>query len=254
MNNNRFVSIILLLAVVSSSLCYTACKKTVYPTDMKPPVVTICTSNITDGCLDNWTEYSWAYTYINPSGEYLQTLNELAGLPPEAGGPGPVTADTVSDCVQGTYAARLTSKSFSPLGSPIFIPGYLGASVLDIPNFTIHLGRPYNSRPARFQAQYKYAPVNGDSAMIEIMLSRYNAGLGKRDTISFDKVIIKNSVPSYTQFDQLLTYRDTISTPDTLVLIFCSSADIKFNDVANCSGQVGSTMWVDDLKFVFPGK
>jgi hypothetical protein len=248
--NNIFL-LFVALSIVFIALIGSKCKK---DPDPEPPVnnTITCTSNITDGCLDDWKVYNWAYSYINPAGEFLQSLNELSGLPPEAGGPGPVTADTVIDCVQGKLAVMLTSKSFSPLGSPIFIPGYIGASVLDIPNFTIHLGKPYTQRPASLHAYYKYSPVSGDSGMIQVMLSRFNPGLGKRDTLSFDRLILKNTVSSYTQLNLSLTYRDTIFSPDTLVLVFSSSAAIKFNDVANCTGQVGSTMWVDDLKFIFP--
>jgi len=247
---NRTFLFVACIAMASLILVGSKCKKKDEPPP--PDDLITCTSNITDGCLDDWKVYSWYTTYINPTGEFLQTLNELSALPPEAGGPGPVTADTVTDCVQGKYAARLISGSFSPLGSPIFIPGYIGSSILDIPNATIHLGKPYTQRPLRFQAYYKYAPANGDSALIEVMLSRFNTGAGKRDTISFDKIIIKNGVSSYTQIDMTLSYRDSINSPDTILIAFSASADTRFNDLYHCSGQVGSTMWVDDLKFVFP--
>lgn len=227
----------------------------------KPPVVDppipptyTCTSNITDGCMDDWKLFTTSTgNYINPMGEFLQSLNELASVPPEASGPGPVTADTVTDCMQGKYAVRLTSKNFVLTQTiTIFIPGYIGASVLDIPNATIHLGRPYTQRPQKLQGYYKYAPAGSDSALIQIALTRYNTGAGKRDTISYNRIMIKNAVSSYTQLDQTLTYLDLTATPDTLVLIFSASGGIDFTNLQGCSGQVGSTLWVDDLKFIFP--
>jgi hypothetical protein len=248
--NKAFLFFVYLL-LFSIVLLGSKCKKDndeVPPDD--PPTIT-CTSNILDGCLDDWKViHTNSGDYINPTADFLQTLNELASLPAAAGGPGPVTCDTVTDCVQGKYAARLISKSFSPMGNPIFIPGYVGVSKLDIPNGTIHLGNAYTLRPKKLLAYYKYAPVSGDSGLIQIMLSKYNAGL--RDTISFDKVIVKNPVTSYTQLDLTLSYRDTINTPDTLVILFLSSGGFDFSNLIGGVGQVNSTMWVDDLKFVFP--
>jgi hypothetical protein len=253
MKKKKFFIITAIIAMFSVILLGSECKKKTTPPDTSTPKTYTCTSNITDGCLDDWELFKDSYIYANPMEEYLQSLNKLAGLPPEAGGPGPVTCDTVTDCMQGTYAAKLTSKSFSPTGTPIFIPGFIGTSVLDIHNQTIHLGKPYTSRPKTFHAYYKYTPVNSDSALIQVMLSKFNTGAGKRDTLAFNKIIVKNPVTSYMQLEFPVFYRDTTSTaPDTLVLVFCASAGIKFNDVFHCTGQVGSTMWVDDLRFIFP--
>jgi hypothetical protein len=204
--------------------------------------------------MDDWKTFEMTTgNYMEPMGLFLQTLNELSSLPPEAGGPGPVTADSVTDCVQGKYAVKLTSKVFHLTASiDIFIPGYIGASVLDIPNATIHLGKPYTSKPSKFQASYKYAPVGSDSAVIQVILTKWNTANAKRDTISYDKIMVHGAVGAYTQLDQPLTYWDASATPDTLVLIFAASAGIDFNDLQGCNGQEGSVMWVDDVKFVMP--
>jgi hypothetical protein len=250
MKNNKTFLILVYLAIGSIALLGSKCKKDKEPPPEEKPDVITCTSNITDGCLDDWKTFTWEYSYINPTGEFLQSLNELAGLPPEAGGPGPVTCDTVTDCMQGRLAAKLTSKSFTVLTTPIFIPGYIGTSVLNITKRNIFLGKPYTQRPQRFHAYYKYSPAGGDSALIQVVLTKYASGV--RDTISFDKIIQKNPVSSYLLLDLPLSYRDTVSSPDTLVIVFSASAGINFNDVFHCTGQVGSVMWVDDLKFIFP--
>ena len=230
------------------------CKK---PPDEPPPPpdpTYTCTSNITDGCMDDWQTITTADgDYMEPMGGFLQTLNELSSLPPAAGGPGPVTCDTVTDCVQGKYAARVTSKNFHLMeGVDIFIPGYIGASVLDIPDATIHLGKPYTSKPSKLQAYYKYSPAGSDSAMIQVALTRYNTVAMKRDTIALEKIYLKNAVASYTQLDLTINYLIPDVTPDTLVLIFAASGGIDFNDLQGCAGEFNSTLWVDDVKFVFP--
>jgi hypothetical protein len=252
MKTNRIFLILVYLAIGSIAMLGSKCKKDPDPEPEPEPTIT-CTSNITDGCMDDWKSYNYlGNTYLDLTSGFLQTLNQLSALPAAAGGPGPVTVDSVTDCTQGKYAARLVSKEFSPMGTPIFIPGYVGASVLDIPNATIHLGKPYTLRPQRFQGSYKYSPVGSDSAMVQIVLSRFNAGAGKRDTIAFDKIIIKNAVSSFTQLDFPLTYKDLVNSPDTLILVISASAGVNFQVLDGSHGQIGSTMWVDDLKFVFP--
>lgn len=255
MNKFRLRNVMLVAGLLSLLFVQAKCKKDPDPDPIIPdPPTYTCTSNITDGCMDDWKVISTADgDYIEPMGGFLQTLNELSSLPAAAGGPGPVTSDTVLDCVQGKYAVRLTSKNFHLMeGVDIFIPGYIGASVLDIPDATIHLGKPYTSKPLRLQAYYKYSPAGSDSAMIQVALTRWNTSLSKRDTISYDKIMLHGAVNAYTQLDQTLTYLDNTATPDTLVLIFAASGGIDFNDLQGCAGQIGSVMWVDDLKFVMP--
>jgi hypothetical protein len=248
----RFIRLFLFVGMIPFLFIMANCHKDPEPPVVEPEPVYTCTSNITDGCMDDWKKITTPDgNYFDPMGLFLQTLNELSSLPPAAGGPGPVTADTVTDCMQGKYAVRLTSTVFHLMaGVDIFIPGYVGASVLDIPNATIHLGKPYTARPQKLMGFYKYAPVGSDSALIQVALTRWNVGAGKRDTISYDQIRVKNAVTSYTQIDRTLTYWDASATPDTLVLIFAASGGIDFNDLQGCNGQEGSRMWVDDLKFV----
>jgi hypothetical protein len=254
MKTLSFERILLLVGVLAFISIQADCKKDPPPDDPPEEPTYTCTSNVTDGCMDDWKTISTADgDYMEPMGGYLQTLNELSSLPPAAGGPGPVTCDTVTDCVQGKYAARLTSKNFHLMeGVDIFIPGYVGASVLDIPGATIHLGKPYALRPQKLQAYYKYTPSGSDSAMIQITLTKYNVALSKRDTIVNDRIFVKSAVASYTLFDHTLNYLDPTAVPDTMALIFAASGGIDFNDLQGCAGQIGSTLWVDDVKFIFP--
>ncbi len=254
MKKINFTHFLLLAGVISFLGIQATCKKP--PDDPPPPdpPTYTCTSNVTDGCMDDWMTISTVDgDYMEPMGGFMQSLNELSSLPPAAGGPGPVTCDTVTDCVQGKYAARVTSKNFHLMeGVDIFVPGYIGVSRLDIPNATIRMGRAYNQKPLKLQAQYKYSPAATDSALIQIALTRFNTGTMKRDTIVNDKIFVKNAVTSYTQIDHTLNYLINDVTPDTLILFFCASGGIDFNDLQGCEGQIGSVLWVDDVKFVFP--
>ncbi|HOV11832.1 MAG TPA: hypothetical protein PLL90_08715, partial [Bacteroidales bacterium] len=106
-------------------------------------------------------------------------------------------------------------------------------------------------KPLKFRGYYKYAPVGGDSALVSVLLSKYNPALGKRDTIGLGREIFKNVVTEYTMIDLPINYQSQ-ETPDTLTLLVCSSAGIRFDDLMNCKGQVGSTMWIDEIFFIMP--
>ena len=254
----RFSKAVLIASLVFSAALVIApgCKKDKDP-EPEPqdttPVVVPCNTSLTGGCLDNWTDYTEGdYTYYEPDGGFLYTLNLLSALPPEIGGPGPVTTEKTTEYYSGTMAAKLVSKNFCPSTSCIFIPGMLGSTTLDIPHQTIHLGKPYTQKPLRFKGFYKYAPVAGDSALIEVLLTRYNTALGKRDTVAITKNIIKATVTEYTAFDYTLTYLNNSLTPDTATVLLVSSAGINFTNLTECVGQPGSIMYVDEIDFVLP--
>lgn len=242
---------ILAFAIITAVISIqSGCKKDKEPPVDQPDPPVTCTLNITGGCLDEWKDITTGvYPYYEPSGDYLKTLNLLASLPPEIGGPGPVTTEKTTESYSGAMAAKLISKVFSPQqGTNIFLPGLVATSELDIPNQTIDLGKPYTGRPVSFKGYYKYFPVSGDSALIEVLLTKYNTSLHKRDTIAITKNIITNTVSSYTLFDYPLTYHST-ANPDTAVILLVSSAGINFQNLQGCTGQIGSIMFVDEISF-----
>ncbi len=247
-------SFILIISAFFGFLLLSSCRK--YIDDEIPeeePVDLICTLNIRGGCLDQWelVNDGFGNLSLEPAGDYLRTLNYLYTLPEAAGGPGPQTTYKADDSYSGTYAALLITGEFSPMGSPILIPGVVGTDSLDIPNATIRVGKPYTSKPERFMGYYKYEPVGGDSALVSVLLSKFNSVEGKRDTIGIARQVFKNTVTTYTLIDLPITYSST-ETPDSLTLLICSSADIRLNDLMNCKGQVGSKMWIDEIQFVMP--
>ena len=208
--------------------------------------------NITDGNMDNWSAHSsGAGTYYEPINGWLMTLNELATVPVVVGGPGPITAERTSDVYQGSYAAKLTSKIFNVGGVLLFIPGTIGTINLDIVNQTLRTGRTYTypEKPRRFKGYYKYAPVNNDSCLILTLLTRYNTSLHQRDTIAMGRQASTGTLSTYTAFNIEIIYRDTVTTPDTVIIILASSGFLNFTNFRECHGQLNSTMYVDELSF-----
>lgn len=247
-----YISVAILMVSCGFFAVLPSCRPYIDDIPVKP-VDLECQLNIKGGCFDQWESVDDGYGNIcmEPAGDYLRTLNYLTTLPVSAGGPGPLTADSSRDYYSGRYAALLTTGTFSPMGDPIIIPGIVGTDSLDIPNATIILGKRYTSKPLKFQGYYKYQPVGGDSALILVLLSKYNTGAGHRDTVAFVQQIIRNAVNTYTPIDLSLNYYNA-ETPDSLTLIISSSAAVNFVDLMNCKGQVGSKLWIDEIQFVMP--
>jgi hypothetical protein len=106
----------------------------------------------------------------------------------------------------------------------------------------IQNGRPYTETPSKFKGWYKYSPVNGDSAGIGAILTKFNTGTGQKDTLATAIKAITNDVQTYTQFDIDFDYKMTGINPDTIIIVFTSSGDGE-----NFMGEVGSTFIIDDI-------
>lgn len=210
---------------------------------------------LTNGDLETWTEFTgtnenyWEPgTGTNRSTHFLRTLNELADIPSPL--TGPVTTfreNNAADVHGGSYAAKLVSTTLSTF----FVPGFLGTGDVDFSNQTIHLGRQFNGRPEKFRGWYKYSPVSGDSAEFRVWLTRYDTLNQQTVLVGEGSQKIKTAVSNYTQFDININYLDA-GTPDTVVVFCTASAGYNLSNLVSSSGQAGSTLWADDLEFVYP--
>jgi hypothetical protein len=211
---------------------------------------------IPDGGFENWTLKSGTsptiYAYYDPTDAFWGTLNELAQLSSMTGGPGPVSVFKSTEAFAGASAAQMMSGIMVKLDPDVFVPGLLGTAKLDIMNVAVHVGRPYTFKPKRFQLYYKYQPVGGDSAHMFMLLSKYNTIKKQRDTIAYAGQIVKTAVPAYTLFSQDLVYSDTLATPDSITILFASSAGYDFKNLTKCKGQVGSQLWIDEVRVMYP--
>jgi|GEM_PF-212357 len=208
---------------------------------------------IPNGDLETWYNVMVSPTLnyddigTGPTDNWLATLNSLALLPPTAGGPGPVTAFKTTDKFAGTFAAKIVSEDF-PLGPvTIFIPGMIGTAVMDMAGVRALLGKPcLDCKPSSFKGYYKFEPVNGDSCAALILLSRWDPSVKKRDTIGYGQMVFRNAVNTYTQFEVPVNYTGS-GTIDTMTLLVVASAGINVINFMGSVGQVGNTMYVDEL-------
>ncbi len=195
----------------------------------------IVQAQIPEGGFNNWTPFL-LNTYSEPTGGWWTTLNTLSTLG------GPVTVSPSTDVHSGAYAARLETKQWGTLLlSGLLVSGkFINAAPF------IKQGQPFTDKPSRFKGWYKYAPVSTDSAAIVAILTKFNTTSGKADTVASTVNVIKNTTSAYTQFDFKLDYRIANMNPDTIKIVFVSSAD-----GANMKGQNGSTLLIDDISLEY---
>lgn len=175
---------------------------------------------------------------------FIQTLNELYELPAE-NGIAPLTAFREEDAYEGNYSLKLVSDTMNFGNQRIFLPGACGTLHIDFFNIDCTLGNPFTHRPTSMSGYMKYAPVNGDSAAIEVVLKKNTV------TVGSGKVMFYNAVNAYTAFKVDINYTSE-TTPDSVIVIVAASANYDFTSITtlmDCEGQVGSTIYIDELAF-----
>ena len=182
-------------------------------------------------------------TYDEPGGNWWATLNFLRGF----GSSAPITVNKTTDSHSGQYAAEITTGEFGSFIIPgLLVCGEVGDIDLQNPTEVIKRGQPFTALPEKFMGYFKHSPVNGDSAVANAMLTRYNNGAGKRDTIALAEELFKTEVSSYTEFEVDFDYYMQGVTPDTIIISLVSSAGGQ-----DLAGQPGSKLFIDELSLSY---
>lgn len=188
-------------------------------------------TQVPEGGFNNWSPNA-TNIYFEPTGGWWTTLNPLASLG------GPVTVFQTTDAHSGAYAAQLETK----LWGAFLISGLLASGNFVMTEPYIQQGKPYTDMPSKFKGWYKYTPVNGDSAGVGALLTKYNASTGQKDTLATAIVALTEDVQTYTQFELDFDYLIPGMNPDSIIIVFTSSGD-----GGNFMGEVGSTLIIDDV-------
>jgi len=212
---------------------------------------------IKNGGFETWeqleSDYGKYWDFGVNRTDMLRTLNSLYGLGLGAMFTTKLTSfrETQKEHVHsGQYSLRMQSVYLEK--GDLFVPGAMGTISPDFINEFLDLidgGKigvfaEFGSRPKGLKGYYKYTPVNGDSAAIEIELRDYNM-----NRVGSALWIEKNTVSEWTHFDIEINYTANESEVFELKLIFSASAGYNFDDLENCKGQVGSRIWFDDIAF-----
>lgn len=207
-----------------------------------------------DGKFEQWEQgpIHGGGTYDDLAHPFWKSLNVLASNPPSMF-TGPVTLfkDKGRSGAEGDFSPKMVS-SILEYGNneKIFLPGVVGALTVVMDKQTATFGRPFISRPKAIKGYMKYAPVNGDSASIFVEVYKYNEAAGIRQIVGRVEKIFHDAVEDWTTFELPIEYNNNM-TPDSITVLFVSSAGYDFKDLFNCKGQIGSTLWVDDVEFVY---
>ena len=209
---------------------------------------------IVDGGFEtNWVQKNssrgpyWDFN-VN-STDMLRTLNSLYSLEVQVMET-KLTSFREINPYAGQYALRMETVK---LANTLLVPGAFGTISPDFvdeyldPNgdHSIGLLAEFYSKPKRLTGYYKYAPVNNDSACIELELfdypTRIASALWKE----------KNAVSEWTKFDIPINYTSEDRAVSDIKLIFASSGGYNFDQLDECRGQVGSKFWLDNIAFEY---
>ena len=185
---------------------------------------------------------------------YFYTLNELYAIAIPGGGKADLTAfreERANHVHNGNYSIRLVSGHVQ-VGEVIFLPGLVGTITENfVDEFTeenrVSITRDWAyDTPRALTGWYKYNPVNGDSALIDIGLYDYGT-----TEIALAKKVIKETVNEWTKFEITIPEQHWNKEVQEIRVLFVASAGVNFANFDQCKGQKGSTLWVDDVQLIY---
>jgi len=153
----------------------------------------------------------------------------------------------------GQYCIRLTSGQIAVQPDYVFLPGMVGTiseefvkEFLDAQSGVgegVKIYRPWEFQtPHALEGWFKYKPVNGDSALIDIGF--YNAD----KEVFVAKKIIKETVNDWRKFSISIPEKYWNEVFDDIRILFVASAGVNFVRLDSCKGRLGSTLWIDNIK------
>lgn len=192
-------------------------------------------AQVPNGGFESWT--------LNDPDSWV-TTNALMLL----GNPQSVFQSTDAHSGSSACEIRTVQLTNKPPGVPL--PDYIGSIFTGKQIFTTPIfGFPYTSKPKKLNFWYKFNAMNNDTATVLAYTTRWNASLGKRDTLSYGYSLMIDSVGVYTQQEVMLVMMDSINAPDSAVIVFTASifgaphagAKLIVDDVEFTGGNVGLT-------------
>ncbi len=153
----------------------------------------------------------------------------------------------LSNPQSGLASAKLTVVTKTiPLIGTYTVQGALTLGTLNIDPIgqtaTLTGGYPFTGMPQKLTGYFKYNPVNNDTCVMGWGLTKWNNGV--QDTIGYAAIDTMGTFNNWTYFEVPLEYL-IWEAPDTMNIIFVNSNPL---DGLN---HTGTSMWVDNLSFVY---
>jgi hypothetical protein len=151
-------------------------------------------------------------------------------------------SSNVYTCTKGTPGStgsaylKLVSKAVTGMG---VMPGIAVSGMLDMATMKPMSGFPYNARPTSLTGKWQYMATGADQGYIAIYLTRWDAGMGMRDTIGKAKKLLPGMAMSWATFTLPVVYSSQ-DFPDSCQIVFSASGNTP---VAT------SYLYIDGLSF-----
>jgi hypothetical protein len=151
------------------------------------------------------------------------------------------TLSKSTDAQNGNFSAQVETKDATLMALPgIASLAEMNLDILGGGLTFSSAGAPINVRPTKVSGYFKYLQVNSDTAMIAVVLTKWNSVSNTRDTLGLFGSLMNTAYTNYTPF----TINISVSqTPDSMNILLVSSG--------GNSPQIGSILIVDNLSMEF---
>lgn len=174
---------------------------------------------------ENWTNLG---TYENPDGwGTMNNFTKLASF---------YTATKATPGNPGNFYLKLTSKTFSTS----VVNGIAVSGKLDTIAMKAKSGFPYTSQPASFTGRWQHMIYGTSQGSVKVVLTKWNSGLSKRDTIATATQVLSGMAMSWANFTINFAYKSSM-LPDSCIIDLRASGNVPTNN---------DYLWVDNLAFM----
>jgi hypothetical protein len=155
----------------------------------------------------------------------------------------PIVEKVSVNPAQGQYAASITTRYCA-------LCGILGVPIDTIPGI-LRQEASIDGKPVSLSFQYKFAPVNGDYAGVQIEVTKWDAMLESAEVLGEGFMAISSATSTWESATVWIDYTSTVM-PDSVKLTFITSPRILSQDETLPPAQVGTKLTVDDISVSVP--
>jgi len=188
--------------------------------------------------------------YVDFRTTFFYTLNEIFSRKnnPVAD----ITAHKDGDAQHGMYCIKLISGKVGVGTENVFLPGMVGTLNKafieeflgsDSSKVTVVADWAGYTTPCALEGWYKYKPVDGDSAVIELGFQNSKEGA----PIVFKNLVFKEEQNTWKPFSIPIPQEYWKEYFSYIRTLFVASAHINWDNLMQCTGSYGSTLWIDNI-------